>query len=83
MVCFQTKNPNFGKFWSALDWKMLIYFMAIRNILLRFRGNLWPFGKFCVHLVHFQVFGIIYREKPGNPASNSTFYAPQRSFHLS
>jgi hypothetical protein len=25
MVYFQTKNPNLGKFWTALDWKMLIY----------------------------------------------------------
>jgi hypothetical protein len=32
MVSFQTQNPNLGKFWSALDWKMLIYFMAIWNI---------------------------------------------------
>jgi hypothetical protein len=24
MVYFQTKNPNFCKFWRALDWKMLI-----------------------------------------------------------
>jgi ferredoxin-like protein FixX len=22
MVCFQTKNTNLGKFWSALEWKM-------------------------------------------------------------
>jgi hypothetical protein len=29
MVYFQTKNPNLGKFWSALDWKVLIYLMAI------------------------------------------------------
>jgi hypothetical protein len=37
MVCFQTKNPNLGKFWRALEWKMLLYFMTIWNIL-------WPFG---------------------------------------
>jgi hypothetical protein len=24
MVSFQTKNPNLGKFWRALEWKMLI-----------------------------------------------------------
>jgi hypothetical protein len=36
MVCFQTKNLNLGKFWRALDWKMLIYFMAIWNILRTF-----------------------------------------------
>jgi hypothetical protein len=33
MVYFQTKNPNLGKYWSDLDWKMLIYFMAVCNIL--------------------------------------------------
>jgi hypothetical protein len=31
MICFQTKNTNLGKSWSALDWKMLVYFMAIWN----------------------------------------------------
>jgi hypothetical protein len=25
MVSFQTKNPNFGKLWRTLDWKMLKY----------------------------------------------------------
>jgi hypothetical protein len=29
IVSFQTKNPNLVKFCKALDWKMLIYFMAI------------------------------------------------------
>jgi hypothetical protein len=66
IVCFQTKNPNFGKFWRTLDWKMLIYFMVIRDILWSFGifyGHLgyfmeiwdivWPFGTFCIHLVHF------------------------------
>jgi hypothetical protein len=40
MVCFKTKNPNFGKFWKALDWKKmdmfyghLEYFMDIWDIL--------------------------------------------------
>jgi hypothetical protein len=36
MVCFQTKNPNLGKFLRVLEWKMLVYFMAIRNILQSF-----------------------------------------------
>jgi hypothetical protein len=39
-------NPNLGKFWRALDWKMLMYFMAIWNILQRF-------GIFYDHQVHF------------------------------
>jgi hypothetical protein len=46
MVRFQTKNPNLGKFWNAFYWKMLIYFMANWNILLRF-------GECYGHLVHF------------------------------
>jgi hypothetical protein len=46
MVYFQTKSPNLGKFESALDYKMLIYFMCICNIL-------WTFGIFYDHLVHF------------------------------
>jgi hypothetical protein len=29
---FQTKNPDLGKFWRGLKWKMLEYFMAIGNI---------------------------------------------------
>jgi hypothetical protein len=36
MVCFQTKNPNFGKIWRALEWKLLLYFMTIWNILRPF-----------------------------------------------
>jgi hypothetical protein len=35
MVYFQTKNPNLGKFWRALEWKILVYFMTIWNILLQ------------------------------------------------
>jgi hypothetical protein len=66
MVCSQTKNPNLGKFWRALDWKMFIYFMAIWDIL-------WPFGIFYGHLVHFFGFGIMYQEKSGNPGSNVFF----------
>jgi hypothetical protein len=29
MAYFQTKNPTLGKFWRVLQWKMLVYFMAI------------------------------------------------------
>jgi hypothetical protein len=36
MVSFQTQNTNLGKFWMALDWKLLTY--------------LWPFGIFSGHL---------------------------------
>jgi hypothetical protein len=67
MVSFQTKNSDLGKFWRALGGKMLIYFMAIWNIL-------WTFGIFYDHLVHFVFlwyilsgFGIVYQEKSGYP----------------
>jgi hypothetical protein len=63
---FSNQNPNLGKFCRALDWKMLLYFMAIRNILRIFRIYiLGPFGTFCVRLVHFFGFGILYHEKSG------------------
>jgi hypothetical protein len=39
MVCFQTKNPNFGKFWRVLQWKILVYFMTIWSILEIFNGH--------------------------------------------
>jgi hypothetical protein len=39
MVYFQTKNPKWGKFWWALNWIMLIFFMVIRNILQIFHGR--------------------------------------------
>jgi hypothetical protein len=32
MVCFQTKNPNFGKICRALEKKMLLYFITFWNI---------------------------------------------------
>jgi hypothetical protein len=44
MVYFQTENPNLGKFWRALEWKRLVYYMAIWN-------KLWPFGIYYGHLV--------------------------------
>jgi hypothetical protein len=60
MVSFQNKNPNLGKFWRSLDWKMLKYLMAIWNIFQ-------TFGIFYDHLVHFVFisnfcsgFGIMY-----------------------
>jgi hypothetical protein len=67
MVCFQTKNPNLGKFWRVLLWNILVYFMTIWSIL-------WPLEIFYGHLVYFVViwyifprFGILDQEKSGNP----------------
>jgi hypothetical protein len=69
MVYFQTKNPNLGNFWSALDWNMLVYFTAVWSIFrIHIWYTVWRFGTFCVHLVHFSSFGIMQQEKSGNPA---------------
>jgi hypothetical protein len=32
MVCFRTKNPNLGKLWRVLQWKMLICLMDTWSI---------------------------------------------------
>jgi hypothetical protein len=44
MVCFHSKTPNLGIFLRALEWKMLVYFLALWNVLRQF-------GLFCGHLV--------------------------------
>jgi hypothetical protein len=36
MVCFQTKNPNLGKFWRVLQWKVMVYFKDTLPILRSF-----------------------------------------------
>jgi hypothetical protein len=36
-------------------------------------GSLGSFGTFCIHLVHFFSFGLIYREKSGNPDQQLAF----------
>jgi hypothetical protein len=67
MVYFQTKNPNLGNYWSALDWNTLVYFTAVWSTL-RIFGIL--FGDL-VHFVFiwyiFSSFGIMQQEKSGNP----------------
>jgi hypothetical protein len=46
MVYFQTENANFGTFWRVSQWKILVYFMAIRSILCSF-GIFSPFLVCC------------------------------------
>jgi hypothetical protein len=67
MVFFQTKNPNLGKFWKVMRLKIIV-FLAILCILR-------PNGVFYDHSVHgvviwyiFSRFGMLCREKSGNPA---------------
>jgi hypothetical protein len=74
MVYFQTKNPHLGKFWRAFKWKKLEYSMTIWNILRPFGifyGHLVYFVSiwyiFVVILVYFSRFGMLCKEKSGNP----------------
>jgi hypothetical protein len=53
MAFFQTKNPTLGKFWRALQWKMLVYFMDIWSILR-------PFDILYGRLVYFVVIWYIF-----------------------
>jgi hypothetical protein len=84
MVYFQNKIPNLGKFWKALVWKTLLYFMAVWNISR-------TFVTFYDHLEHFVFiwyifsgFGIIYQKTYGNPARvkqrNNAFNSLLRAF---
>jgi hypothetical protein len=47
---------------------MLVYFMAIWNILRSFWYILWPFGNVVVIWYVFPRFGNLCQEKSGNPA---------------
>jgi hypothetical protein len=54
MVSFETKNPNLDNILRVLQWKMLVYFVAIWSIF----PAIWQilFG----HLVYFPRFGTFY-----------------------
>jgi hypothetical protein len=69
MVYFQTKNPNLGKFWSALDRKILIYFMVICNISQTLETLYYRMVHFMFIWNIFSGFGIMYQEKSGNPGT--------------
>jgi hypothetical protein len=43
-VYFQTENPNLGKFWGALQWKLLLYLMPILEYFTAIWYILRPFG---------------------------------------
>jgi hypothetical protein len=68
---FQNKNPNLGKIWRNLKWKMLVYFMGMWSLLQ-------PFGVFYGHLVYFMAiwymfsrFGMLSKETSGNPSASA------------
>jgi hypothetical protein len=69
MVYFHTKNPYLGKFWRALEWKILAYFIPIWNILW---ANGISFGNCVVIWYIFPRFGILSQEKSGNPGCDNS-----------
>jgi hypothetical protein len=74
MVYFQTKNPNLGKFWRALDRKIWIYFWAILNISR-------IFGIFYDHLVHFVFIWYIFPVFVSHTKKNLATLTPGDSAH--
>jgi hypothetical protein len=66
VVYFQTKNPNVGKRWRLLQWKLLVYFMTFGLFYGHFLYILWSFGILGGNLVNSSRFGMFYQEKSGN-----------------
>jgi hypothetical protein len=76
MVYFDTNNPNLDKFRRALEWKMLVCFKTIWNLLRSFGTPmyiLWTFGLASRHLVYFSRFGKFEANKSGNPGPSKVY----------
>jgi hypothetical protein len=71
MVYFQTKNPNLVKFWSVLQWKILVCFMTIWSILLLLEIIYGQLVYFVVIKYIFPRVGILYQVESGNSAEGS------------
>jgi hypothetical protein len=66
MLYCHTKNPNLGKFWRALEWKMLVYICYDHlEYFTAFWFILWPFGIDCCHLAY--CFGMLGSRKIWQP----------------
>jgi hypothetical protein len=70
-------SKKMGKFWMALLWKRLVYFMAIWTILCNAIWDiLWPFGNLVAIWYSFPLFGILCQEKIWQSCSITVdFYA--------
>jgi hypothetical protein len=65
-VGFKTQNPNLGKFWRALEWKMLVYVMVIWNILRSvgiFYGHLGIFSLVLVYCLKKNLANLVVSQK--------------------
>jgi hypothetical protein len=65
MVYLKTKNSNLGKFWRALKWNILVYFMAIWNTYIKVVWYVY-FISVVIWFI-FPRLGTLYQEKSGNP----------------
>jgi hypothetical protein len=63
MVWFPTKNPNLGKFWRVLHWKMMVCFMDTTV----FCYILWTFDTVRGNLVYFSLFWFFVPRKIWQP----------------
>jgi hypothetical protein len=71
MAYFQNKNPNLGKILSVLQWKMLVYFMAIWSSYGHL-AYLWQF-RVIWYIFHVLVCGT--KKKSGNPGQENDWPA--------
>jgi hypothetical protein len=62
MVCFQTKNPNLGKFWRVFATEDDCIFNGHSVHFTIFCYILWTFGIVRGNWVTFSRFGILYQE---------------------
>jgi hypothetical protein len=46
MLYFETKNPNLGKIWRVLQWKMMVHFNGHLAYFTSIWYIFWPFGIF-------------------------------------
>jgi hypothetical protein len=81
MVCFQTRQPNLEKNSGPHIGKCLYLFYGYLEYFMDIWDILWPFGTFCVHLVHFSGFGMTHKEKSGNPGSGFQVGVSGKGFH--
>jgi hypothetical protein len=71
---YSYKKSQFGYNLEGLGIENLGIFYGTWEYLRHFVGILRPFGILCGHLVIFYRFGMLYREKSGNPAKTPIFF---------
>jgi predicted tellurium resistance membrane protein TerC len=72
MVCFQTKNPDLGKFLEGLRMENAGIFNGHLEYFTVIWLMLWPFDNVVVIWYIFHRFGKLCREKSGNPGLHLT-----------